>query len=438
MKKVFSLLAAAILATSCFSHGQFRFIQMTDPQIGFIDPTPGYQKTDSLLQRAVAEANALEPAAVIVTGDLVNNPADSLQCAIYRRDAEQLQAPVYELPGNHDPESGGRFFFRKNGCSFIGLDSNPIIFGPQEKREEQKEWLTARLQEARGCRFIFVFLHCPVFRETPDEAEDYFNFPMKQRMEYLNLFKEYGVSAVFAGHTHMDYYTEWSGIRLYAAGPVGSPLGRGQSGFLVIDVGKKDFTVRLNRSRGLAGAERAVFMGDSITEVWAQRFDPAFFDGNQRVGRGISGQVTSQMLQRFRADVVEEGATQVVICGGTNDIALNQGPYDPNATFGNLIQMVALARAYGVRPVLATCLPAKGYWWRPEVTDAPEKIAALNQRIRDYCAANDVPLLDYFAAMVAPDGCSLNSEYTYDGVHPNQAGCQVMKQLYLQLSETAK
>ena len=243
MNKLFSLLAAATLASACFSPGQFCFIQMTDPQIGFIDPTPGYQKTDSLLQRAVAEANALKPAAVIVTGDLVNHPADSLQCAIYRHDAGQLQAPVYELPGNHDPESGGRFFFRKEGCSFIGLDSNPIIIGPKEKETEQKEWLIARLKEAVGSRYIFVFLHCPVFRETPDEAEDYFNFPMKQRMEYLNLFKEYGVSAIFSGHTHASYHAEWNGIRLYTAGPVGSPLGQGKSGFLLINVEKDLFTV---------------------------------------------------------------------------------------------------------------------------------------------------------------------------------------------------
>ena len=243
MNKILSLLAGIMLISSCISNRPFSFIQMTDPQIGFIDPTPGYQKTDSLLQQAVAEANTLKPAAVILTGDLVNNPADSLQCAIYRHDTGRIQAPVYELPGNHDPESGERFFFRKEGCSFIGLDSNPIVGGPEEKEAEQKDWLIARLKEAGGSRFLFVFMHCPVFRESPDEAEDYFNFPMKQRTEYLNLFKEYGVSAVFAGHTHTDYQAEWNGIRFYTAGPVGSPLGRGKSGFLLVDVDKDQFTV---------------------------------------------------------------------------------------------------------------------------------------------------------------------------------------------------
>lgn len=435
MKRILILLfAGVVLAASCVSGQPFRFVQMTDPQLGFLDTTAHYRQSDSLLRVAAQQANGLGADLVVITGDLVNDPSDALQDSLFRAGVARLEPPVYLLPGNHDvlgqPYTRGpeQFSFRHKGCAFIGLNSNA----------PDKEWLQTQLQAARGSRFIFVFLHCPVIRERADEPEDYFNFPMPLRQEFLDLFREYGVSAVFAGHTHMDHYTEWEGIRLYAAAPVGNPLGRGQSGFLVVDVDRNGFTVQLNRSRGLAGAQRTVFIGDSITEIWAQRFDPAYFDGDRRLGRGISGQVTAQMLQRFRADVLEAGATEVVICGGTNDIALNQGPYDPDATFGNLIRMVTLARAYGVRPVLATCLPAKAYGWRPEVTDAPERIAALNQRIRNYGIANHVPLLDYFTAMVAPDGCSLNPEYTYDGVHPNLAGCQVMKRLYIQLSETAK
>ncbi len=49
---------------------------------------------------------------------------------------------------------------------------------------------------------------------------------------------------------------------------------------------------------------RAVFMGDSITDIWAQQ-DPDFFTLNDFVGRGISGQTTSQMLVRFRRDVID-------------------------------------------------------------------------------------------------------------------------------------
>ena len=65
----------------------------------------------------------------------------------------------------------------------------------------------------------------------------------------------------------------------------------------------------------------AVFMGNSITDGW-YRQHPAFFEENRYLGRGISGQVTSQMLCRFRNDVIELKPQCVVILAGINDIAL--------------------------------------------------------------------------------------------------------------------
>ena len=75
---------------------------------------------------------------------------------------------------------------------------------------------------------------------------------------------------------------------------------------------------------GAQSGARAVFMGDSITDIWAQQ-DPDFFTLNDFVGRGISGQTTSQMLVRFRRDVIDLRPQVVVIMAGTNDIARNGG-----------------------------------------------------------------------------------------------------------------
>jgi hypothetical protein len=73
------------------------------------------------------------------------------------------------------------------------------------------------------------------------------------------------------------------------------------------------------------GERRVVFIGDSITELWAPLF-PALFPGKPYVGRGISGQTTPQILVRFRQDVVALKPKVVVILAGTNDIAGNTGP----------------------------------------------------------------------------------------------------------------
>ena len=48
---------------------------------------------------------------------------------------------------------------------------------------------------------------------------------------------------------------------------------------------------------------KVVMMGNSITEFW-EELHPQFFKDNGLVGRGIGGQVSSQMLARFRQDVI--------------------------------------------------------------------------------------------------------------------------------------
>ncbi|MBQ9654355.1 MAG: SGNH/GDSL hydrolase family protein [Bacteroidales bacterium] len=175
---------------------------------------------------------------------------------------------------------------------------------------------------------------------------------------------------------------------------------------------------------------RTVFMGDSITDFWPKRY-PEFFTDESRIGRGISGEVTAQMLLRFRSDVIDLGATRVVILAGTNDIALNQGDYNEDFTFGNIVSMVELAKAHKIKPVICSVLPAKKFGWRPEVTDAPAKIASLNKRLKEYAAKKHITYIDYFTPMVAEDGESLRNEYSPDGVHPNHDGYAVMESVYL-------
>lgn len=171
---------------------------------------------------------------------------------------------------------------------------------------------------------------------------------------------------------------------------------------------------------------RVVFMGNSITEVWAQHF-PTMFPGKPYVGRGISGQTTPQMLVRFRQDVIALRPKIVVILAGTNDLAGNTGPTTLEMIQDNLMSMVELAKANGIRVVLSSVLPVYDYPWRPGLEPAG-KIVALNAWMKDYAARNGVVYLDYHRAMV--DGRQgLRAALTYDGVHPNEAGYRVMAPL---------
>ncbi len=172
------------------------------------------------------------------------------------------------------------------------------------------------------------------------------------------------------------------------------------------------------------GEMRVVFYGNSITDVWAAHFDE-MFPGKPYVGRGISGQTTPQMLVRFRQDVIALEPAVVVILAGTNDIAGNTGPSTQAMIEDNLVSMVELAQANGIRVVLCSVLPAADYRWRPALGPAP-KILALNAWMKDYAAAHDdVVYLDYHSAM-ADERHGLPPELSEDGVHPNVAGYRVM------------
>ena len=174
--------------------------------------------------------------------------------------------------------------------------------------------------------------------------------------------------------------------------------------------------------------KRVVFMGNSITDIWAAKH-PDFFKSHGYVGRGISGQTSYQFLLRFRQDVIELKPKVVVINYGTNDIAENTGAYNEDQTFDNIAAMVDMARANKIKVILCSTLPASRFGWRPKIKDGMVKIRHLNDRVREYARKNKIQYVDYFSAMVTADGLGMRKEFQNDEVHPNLNGYAVMENL---------
>ncbi|REH01762.1 lysophospholipase L1-like esterase [Flavobacterium aquicola] len=172
--------------------------------------------------------------------------------------------------------------------------------------------------------------------------------------------------------------------------------------------------------------KRIVFFGDSITAGW-ETHDPEFFASKKLINRGINGQTTSQMMLRFRPDVIELKPASVIILAGTNDIAGNTGPTTLKTILGNLISMCELAKANDINPILCSVLPAFDYPWRKGILPA-EKISNLNFMIKKYAAANNIVYVDYHSAM-ADEQNGMKSIYSEDGVHPNEHGYLIMKSI---------
>ena len=174
---------------------------------------------------AIATANRLKPAFVVITGDLINDAGNAAQTAEYKRIAAKLDPAIklYSLPGNHDVQNeptaeslalyrerfGPDYYtFQSGGLTGIVLNSN-LEKGtknvPQEAAK-MEAWFKSELEKAKagGAKQIIVFQHIPLFRKDPNEPEVYENMPVDVRQRYLKLMHENGVKWVFAGHQHQN------------------------------------------------------------------------------------------------------------------------------------------------------------------------------------------------------------------------------------------
>ena len=180
-----------------------------------------------------------------------------------------------------------------------------------------------------------------------------------------------------------------------------------------------------NLRNSSSGGDRIGLVGDSITEGWTE-FNPEFFQENNMINRGISGQTTPQMLIRFKQDAVHLNPKIIIINGGTNDIWGNTGPSTPEMIIDNLCSMAEIAAKNDINVALSTILPVYKYPERDDIIDPPKTISLINSVLLDYCKKNGLTFLDYYTPMV-DEKKGLNSDYGTDGVHPNREGYHVME-----------
>jgi lysophospholipase L1-like esterase len=168
---------------------------------------------------------------------------------------------------------------------------------------------------------------------------------------------------------------------------------------------------------------RVVFLGDSITDFWKL---PTSFPGKPYVNRGISGQVTSQMLVRMYPDVIDLKPAAVALLAGTNDIARNNGPTTAAMIQENVMAITELAQAHGIKVILCSVTPIADYG-RAKMSEGrpPADILKINAWMKAYAARAGAIYCDYFSALADENG-ALKPNISMDGLHPNDAGYKLM------------
>ncbi|MGM9475467.1 GDSL-type esterase/lipase family protein [Pedobacter sp. GSP4] len=172
--------------------------------------------------------------------------------------------------------------------------------------------------------------------------------------------------------------------------------------------------------------KRVVFLGSSIFEFWKQK-DPAYFNNNPYLDRGISGQISPQLLIRFRQDVINLQPKVVIILAGSNDIAGNTGHVTNDKIMDNIKSMAELARLHHIKVILCKYLPVYQYPWNKSIQPA-DTIIALNELIVAYAKKKHYTVLDYWTPLV-DERKGQRADLTVDGVHPNVAGYKIMEEV---------
>lgn len=147
---------------------------------------------------------------------------------------------------------------------------------------------------------------------------------------------------------------------------------------------------------------------------------------------GICGELTGEMVLRFRKDVLEHSPGYVIILGGTNDLGWNANPAE---IMRNLLKMYELAQAERIVPVAITVPSirvdgeAAGMsgeeWLRGHI----DRRLTLNNLIKNYCVSKRIACVDLFTATAEPETLCLASHYSNDGLHLTTEGYQRLADL---------
>lgn len=221
------IIALLVFSISCTQREQkpFSFVQLCDTQLGM----GGYEHDLKTLSQAVKQINELDCDFVVICGDLVNK-ADDSSFTDFINITKGFNIPCYLAPGNHDvgniPNDTTLSYYRKTigkdyyqfqhkNYSFIVTNTQLWKANVDIESEKHDNWFKETLKAQNSKQYpIFVIGHYPLYTESPEEEEQYFNLPVATRKRILELFKENNFVAYLSGHTHKLLINKYENIQL--------------------------------------------------------------------------------------------------------------------------------------------------------------------------------------------------------------------------------
>jgi predicted phosphodiesterase len=231
--RVFFLIAVASSSLAQGGDGQITIAQISDTHIGEKRAPHAAEN----LRTAVRMINARHPDAVILSGDIGENPHD---WEVAKSILKELKPHLYYVPGNHDVHSDdveryrevfGRDYyqFRVKFATFLVIDSQllgnydryeakspePLPLQTEEESERMVAWLNG-LQTRE--KVVIGVQHIPVFYDGrfPD-PKPYWIVTDPYRSQELGALHRLGIKHVLVGHWHNGRVFERDGITWHVA-----------------------------------------------------------------------------------------------------------------------------------------------------------------------------------------------------------------------------
>lgn len=211
-----------------------------------------------LMERVVEEANECEPDLVVVAGDLTGEGYRA-QFEMAKGYLDRLECPnVVTVMGNHDARNvGHRYFqelFGKRSSSrtipvaegevkVVALDSTKPDLDDGEIGREYYGWLDSEFREwDRGPKILVVHHHILAVPGTGRDTNI-----LRDAGDVVAVLRDVGVDFVLAGHRHVPYFWDLSGVRVVHSGTAASERLRGTTGpsYNIIEVGPEEVEVTL-------------------------------------------------------------------------------------------------------------------------------------------------------------------------------------------------
>lgn len=186
---------------------------------------------------------------------------------------------------------------------------------------------------------------------------------------------------------------------------------------------------------------KLLIIGDSLVTGYGLSSGKSWLDliseeSSQHIeNKGVDGDTTADILNRFHEDVIAYSPETVFILAGTNDALAG---HTANKIYNNVLEMIKLSLNHAIVPIIV--LPPfihveTAIKDNPQLTDSFEASANTLKRYRrlieDFCIDERIDTIDFNRAFSASELEKNPEKYYIDGIHLTETSHRKLAEKFL-------